>query len=342
MRPVWILAGATATGKTAVAQSIAESTGAAIVSADSMLVYSGMDIGTAKPTAAERGDVPYFGIDLATPDQPFSTGAWLAAVRAQIATLPPPSPADAAEPGHGIIVAGGTGLYIRALIDGIDAPRASAASREHWNAVLASGGVEALQSALRERAPSVFATMSESDRINPRRLTRALEIHDADACADSATCGVPAADAKQPPRIAVLSIEPATLGARIARRIERMFADGLLDEAERLRATYPALSDTAAAAIGYAEAFAVLNGSMSRDEAAERIAARTRQLAKRQRTWFRHQVEATPINASSGDVRAIANATIAAWRTTGPMWIPCGETEETRVAEIAQASGEAQ
>lgn len=324
-RPVWILAGPTATGKSAVAQAIAEKTGAAILSADSMLVYSGMDIGTAKPSPSERGTVRYLGIDLATPDKPFSTGAWLSAVREQLRALPAPSPSDSALPGHGVIVAGGTGLYIRALLGGLDAPTSDAASRDHAASLLAQGGVSALQSAIRSRSEAAFDSLSDSDRINPRRLTRALEILESRDASGASNEPFRAASRQPAPRIAVLAIDPATLAARIALRISRMFADGLAEEASRLRIAYPALSVTASAAIGYAEAFAMLDGALNREQAEERIAARTRQLAKRQRTWFRHQVDAVTIDASSGDVEAIAGATLAAWRETGPHWISCGK-----------------
>ncbi len=325
MRPAWILAGPTATGKSAVAQAIAERTGAVIISADSMLVYAGMDIGTAKPSPSERGSVRYLGIDLATPDTPFSTGAWLASVREGVRALPPPSPEDATIPGHGIIVAGGTGLYIRALLGGLDAPTSDTASRDHALSILAQGGIEELQSAIRSRSEAAFESLSESDRINPRRLTRVLEILESRVA--SGTSGEPfrAASQKQMPRLAVLSIDPAILASRIERRIAKMFVDGLAEEASRLRTAYPALSDTAAAAIGYAETFAMLDGLLTPDEAKERIAARTRQLAKRQRTWFRHQADAISIDASSGDIDAMVAATLSAWRNIGPHWINCEE-----------------
>ena len=110
--PTYCLAGATASGKTAVAQALAERLGLPILSADAMLVYAGMDIGTAKPTAAERGAVPYFGLDLVTPGEDFSAAAWLAEARR----------AQAASP-TGLIVAGGTGLYFSALLRGLDPTR---------------------------------------------------------------------------------------------------------------------------------------------------------------------------------------------------------------------------
>jgi tRNA dimethylallyltransferase len=309
-RPAWILAGCTATGKSALAQRIAEATGAAIVSADSMLVYRGMDIGTAKPTPAERGGVPYLGIDLATPAEPFSAGAWLKAVRRQLDALPPPSPDDSRLPGHGLVVVGGTGLYLRALLRGLDSPPSDAASRSAWQSCFAEGGVPALQAALRSQAPEALEALSGSDRINPRRLIRALEKQEAAA--------TPAARGKPQPTIrpcgiVTLSIPTVLLNERIAGRIAAMFDEGLPEEVARLRAAYPTWSSTAAAAIGYAEVAAMLDGAITRDEAMRRIATRTRRLAKRQRTWFRHQLESVPVDASSHDVAALEQAVLAAF-----------------------------
>ena len=149
-RPAYLLAGPTASGKSAIAAALAREMGARILSADSMLVYRGMDVGTAKPTPAERGSVPYFGIDCVEAGAPFSTGAWLAFVRRQMAAYEegkramtdgeekgigerkkspishPPSPisylASCGAEAPQLVVAGGTGLYVRALLGGLDAP----------------------------------------------------------------------------------------------------------------------------------------------------------------------------------------------------------------------------
>ena len=123
----WLLAGPTASGKSAVAQWIAERHGAAVLSADAMLVYRGMDIGTAKPSPAERGGVPYLGLDCVSPGEPFSTGDWLAHARRGLAALDPARP---------VIVAGGTGLYFRALLSGLDGEAADPARRVYWREFL--------------------------------------------------------------------------------------------------------------------------------------------------------------------------------------------------------------
>lgn len=319
-----ILVGPTAAGKSAVAQWIAERTGAPILSADSMLVYRGMDIGTAKPTPAERGDVPYFGIDLAYPSSPFSTGTWLSAVRRQLSARDFPAPRLPSSPTPQLIVAGGTGLYVKALLEGLDAPPSSDALRAKWRKVFEDGGLAALQAAIAER-PEATSLLPPGDALNPRRLIRALER--ADALADAPTRDGSGHSAVMPrdelvalspsPPVAGLILPRDRLAARIMDRIHRMFADGLVEEAAALRSS-GGLSETAAAAIGYAEALAVADGRMTIVEAKERVATRTRQLAKRQMTWFRHQLNVDWIEVGPSDSPATLGAkAMEIWRRNG-------------------------
>ncbi|MBM4162888.1 MAG: tRNA (adenosine(37)-N6)-dimethylallyltransferase MiaA [Lentisphaerae bacterium] len=296
----FILVGATATGKSAVAQILAERRGAAVVSADSMLVYRGLDIGTAKPSAAERGAVPYFGLDLADPSESNSAGAWLRAVtpafRAPAAAVP--------------IVVGGTGLYIRALLDGLDAPAAGGDARARWQGVLAAEGVPALQRALRARDPRALEALA--DPLNPRRLIRALERLDAGGGA------APRSAPPAGPLIVGLRMPRPVLHRRIRERAERMFAGGLAEEVRALRARFPVWSETARAAIGYAEAGAWLDGRMTRAEAIERTVIRTRQLAKRQETWFRHQAQVVWVDATGLEsAAALADRVNEQWEEHG-------------------------
>ncbi len=376
-----ILVGPTATGKSAVAQWIAERVGAPILSADSMLVYRGMDIGTAKPTPAERGDVPYFGIDCVDPGEPFSTGAWLSFVRRQLAEFQvsgarfqgleeggcftqhqtvKPSNRQTVKPS--LIVAGGTGLYIRALLFGLDAPPSDAAVRARWTALFESGGLSALRAAV-DANPAARALLSEGDLANPRRLIRALERAEAGRETPSAIgrtmfgqLGGGTSEAREPPCLAAPServaglggaeasppsfppggagrspsgqmVSPAVAGltmprpmlaARIERRIDKMFASGLIEEAVAVRETSGGLSSTACGAIGYAEALAVADGKMTRAEAAERIAARTRQLAKRQFTWFRHQLKVEWVEVGETDTPAtLGPKVLEVWKRNG-------------------------
>ena len=310
----WILAGATATGKTAVAQILAEQLGCAILSADAMLVYRGMDIGTAKPTAAERGAVPYFGLDLATPAETFSTGLWLADARRAFKTAGTSSQAVARAPlpASNLIVAGGTGLYIKALTDGLDGAASDPAARAHWQALFKREGLAALQQALAERAPDALASLA--DPSNPRRIIRALE-HVA------ASGGLPEQWKRDTSAssIAVLRLPREQLHTRIGRRVANMFRQGLVDEVRALRQSCPDWSPTASQAIGYAEACALIDGTLTQSEAAERIVIRTRQLAKRQETWFRHQTQAVWIDIDEADPPArIAQRVRGIWRQYGP------------------------
>ncbi len=295
------LVGPTAAGKTAIAHRLAERLDARILSADAMLVYRGMDIGTAKPTAAERRRFGYRGVDLADPDQRFSVGAYLAQARVL--------------PAGRWLVVGGTGLYVRGLIEGLDPlPAADAALRAEAEALLASGGVAALRERLAAIGPAHLAALADPQ--NPRRLARAYEL---------ARLGVPppgaARSAASPSvRLAGLAPDRAWLNARIARRVEDMFASGLVDEARRLRTTFGStLSETARKAIGYEEAFAVLDGASSQAEAQARTALRTRQYAKRQMTWFRHQAQVDwVIVGEATDANTVADAVAAAWERQGP------------------------
>ena len=270
--PRCCLAGATATGKSALVQALAERTGAAILSADAMLVYRGMDIGTAKPSAEERARVPYYGLDCVAPDEPFSTAAWLDCAHA--------AQAQCEREGRALYVTGGTGLYFSALLRGLDPapPRDSALAAE----------LEALSpDELRARLARHRVTLPPAEAQNPRRLVRALELLERGHPLPSAWLGAP-----KPPLLA-LTWERSLLHERIAWRVDQMFREGLLDEAEALRAHFPEWSRTACQAIGYAEAFACLDGRLSREAARERIIIRTRQLARRQETYFRHQFAVT-------------------------------------------------
>ncbi len=256
-----------------------------------MLVYRGMDIGTAKPSAVERGAVPYFGIDLADPSEPYSAGTWVRAVTPAFRALSAGVP----------IVVGGTGLYIRALLAGLDVPAADSEARTHWQGILAAEGVPALQQALIARDPHALDHLA--DPLNPRRLIRALERLDA----GGGTVEAPAGRGPAPliaPRIVGLRVPRPVLHRRIRERAERMFANGLAEEVRALRARFPVWSDTARAAIGYAEAAAWIDGGMTRADAIERTVIRTRQLAKRQETWFRHQTSVVWVDATGSESAA--------------------------------------
>ena len=286
------LVGPTASGKSALAHHLAYSLEKSVVSADSMNLYRGMDIGTAKPTRHERQQVTYYGIDQVEPSQTSHVADWLAKVK--------PAWHGESVP----IVSGGSGLYLSALIKGLDqAPAMDPIRRkalEKWD-------LSALQQEAMRVADKGYEQMTSDDQLNPRRLIRLIE-----RGATSLSCW-------QHPKKATLiglSWPREVLHARIEQRVEEMYAHGLLEEAQRV--VENGLSETAAQAIGYAEAIACLSGKMRAEEAQERTVIRTRQLAKRQMTWFRNQLDVVWVECSAQmSVEQLAQAVEAGWRKTG-------------------------
>lgn len=270
-RPTAFLLGApTASGKSAVALRLAERFGLEIVSGDAMQVYRGLDVGTAKPTAAERARVPHHLIDVVAADRPFSVADWVP--RAEDAVL------DAARRGRACLVVGGTGFYLQALAEGLPTtPPADPEAQASLWARLEADGVDALASELAAAAPED----AERAQRNPRRLVRALEVL-------TRTGRPPSAFPRRPPRVRVdrtwLLPSMEELEPRIAARARAMLDAGLAAEAAALD---PASLATASQAIGYAEAAALARGEATREETLAAIVAATRRYARRQRTWFR-------------------------------------------------------
>lgn len=310
----YFLVGPTAAGKTAVAQCLAERHGLAVLSADSMLVYRGMDVGTAKPTARERGRTVYGGLDLVTPDRDFSVWQYReAALRFAAAQR---------RAGRGLVVAGGTGLYVRALLGGLDAAAPTdPARRAHWEDVLEREGVDALRAALQRLRPDLLAGLA--DPHNPRRVLRALERAEAGAGSPERTWRADPANPR--PMLCGLELPAAALTERIERRARNMFDQGLIEEVQRLCAQWPRWSRTARQAIGYAEAIEVIDGRASLDEARLTTIARTRRLAKKQRTWFRRQESVEWVQAGPDEaLDALAARVWEAWQKHGPGTIVTG------------------
>ena len=291
----FVLVGPTASGKSAVTQLLAEKSGASIVSADSMNIYRGMDIGTAKPSPEERARVKTFGMDLAEPTEPFSVGDWLNAVRPAFGVTQTP------------IVAGGTGLYVKCLLQGLDdLPSADEKLRQRTENMTLSE----LQAETQKAAPEAYAALA--DKENPRRLIRLIErsCRPGDLTRRSWKTEMPV--------VIGLSVERDELHRRISGRVNKMYADGLLEEARGLIDLK--LSSTAQHAIGYAEAFSVLRGEMTEAEAKEKTIIRTRQLSKRQMTWFRHQLTVEWIETSGfPDIGSLAEKVFNVWKASGPV-----------------------
>jgi tRNA dimethylallyltransferase len=287
--PLIVIAGATATGKTDLALALAHDIpNAEIVSADSRQVYRGMDIATAKPTAAEQAAAPHHCLDLVDPDQPFSVADYQRAALEALAGI-------AARSGTALLV-GGTGLYLRAIARGLplDQRDADASVRAELEARFEMTGLQPLVTELRALDPGAAAAI---DLHNPRRVIRALERGLVTGSALPPTPrGYPA------PRLWLgLSLDPSRHRERIEQRIKEHFAAGLLEEADRLRHTYPERSK-AFSAMGYREAFDVLAGRSSTEDAMATDAARTWAYARRQGTWFRAEsdIEWLPPGEATG------------------------------------------
>jgi tRNA dimethylallyltransferase len=302
-RKAWFLVGPTAVGKTAVAQWLAEREGFDILSADSMLVYQGMDIGTAKPDPEDRARVRYHGLDLCAPDRTFSVWDYRRCALEALDRI--------RACGRKPLVAGGSGLYIKSLTDGLaPKPGADAALRCRWEAAGREPGIEALQAAVRTANPERYEALA--DKENPRRLIRALETAHADGSASWKA-------ARERTPLVGLALATAELNSRIEARVRGMYRRGLADEVRDLLARFPELSATARQAIGYAEAIEYVSGRCSRAEAEERTIVRTRQLAKRQRTWFRHQADVRWIQIEPAmSLETVAGLVLAQWRALGP------------------------
>ena len=282
----WFLSGPTGAGKSALAIPLARRLGAEIVSVDSMAVYRGLDVGTAKPSAADRARVPHHGLDLVSPADTFTVAAWL--------TVAATAVADCRARGRAVLFVGGTPLYLRALRDGLALlPPADAEVRAELAAAAAADGPEALHARLASLDPTAAARIHPRDT---RRLVRALEVATLTGRPLSAA-HTPEPDPLFESRLMILDVSRATLAARIDRRVEAMFTGGLVEETAAALRAPGGIGPTAGQAAGYTEAIDLIAGRIDRAEAVRRTQVRTRQLAKRQRTWLRSFKDATWIGA---------------------------------------------
>lgn len=294
--PLWVIAGPTASGKTALGIELARRLGAEIVSADSQQVYRHFDIGTAKPSPAELAAVPHHLVSVVEPNEPFSAARYQALADAAIASI--------RARGKQVVVVGGTGLYLRVLLRGVmSAPGADPALRARLEEEARARGREALHARLAEVDPETAAKLPPTDFV---RVSRALELH--------ALTGVKAselrarhafAEDRYLHRFFVLSPPRAELYAAIDRRTRAMFDAGLEDEVRRLvargfRDAPPMRS------VGYAEALALVDGELTREEAVLEVAKKTRHYAKRQLTWFRKEPGARFVEPPYREVLAAA------------------------------------
>lgn len=287
--PVACLLGPTGSGKSALAMALAEALPLEIVSMDSAQVYRGMDVGTAKPTSAERARVPHHLVDVIDPHQRYSAARFrenaIAAIR------------EIRARGRLPLVVGGTMLYYRALAEGFDdLPEANPEVRAAIDAQAAREGWPAVHAELAKVDPATAVRLQPTDA---QRLQRALEIWRLTGRPMSAQIGTRASSAPVALRaFAVPTPDRAALHARLAERFDAMLAAGLVDELRELRVRFPLLPELPSMrCVGYRQAWEFLEGRCSAAELRERGIAATRQLAKRQLTWlrsFRGVEEATP------------------------------------------------
>jgi tRNA dimethylallyltransferase len=316
-RVVVALVGCTASGKTAVGELVARGLDGEVVCADSRQVFRELDVGTGKPSAAERAARPHHLFDSlsvaaygpAAGDAARATAGWYArAARAACAAVH--------ARGRVPVLVGGSGLYLRAAREGLaPTPEVDPAIRERLQSELAARGAAALHLQLVDRDPAAARVIHAADA---QRITRALEVIESTGHGLGWWREQPATAAVEGEWHAfLLAVPPEELRRRIERRTRWMFENGLIDETraliqQRLR---PAL--TALRAIGYDEALALIVGDVARPDAELRTRLRTAQLAKRQRTWFRHQMRAERIEASGASDEQLAARVIAHVRRAG-------------------------
>lgn len=304
--PVVCIVGPTASGKTDVAQLVAKAIDGEVVSADSMQVYTGMDIGTGKLPVEQR-IVAHHGFDLVDPGEPFSAALFQDYARSCFR--------DIDTRGKRSVLAGGTGFYVRAAIDAYEFPEGEQVGnpvRDRWNAFAQQQGSEALWNELRAVDEKSAAVIPPAD---VKRVVRAFEL---------LAEGKSYADQKEklahiqqlvPAVFFGLAVDPDILRNRIRARVDGMVDTGLVDEVRGLLQFGFRDGVTAPSAIGYKEVVSALDGDISLDEAIESIKVATCRYAKRQRTWFRKDSRIQWLCADSGDTESLAAEVLAALDT---------------------------
>lgn len=281
------LCGPTAAGKTTAAILLAHELNAEIVSLDSMAVYCGMDIGTAKPSLQERSQVPHHLIDLVPPDSDFSVADFLDHAAQAVEQI--------LAAGRVPLFVGGTGLYLRAVLRGMsEGPAADSELRGWWQQQSELLGPDWLHEQLRERDPVTAARLHPNDR---RRMIRAIEYFEITGAPISSVQSHTGVEPENRPRmVAWLNPPRPWLRERIRLRIQRMMQAGWLQETEMLLKSEHPPGKTASQALGYRELIAWLRQGGDLDETVEQICTATRQFAKRQCTWFRGLEECTAVD----------------------------------------------
>jgi tRNA dimethylallyltransferase len=287
--------GPTASGKSALSIALARELGAEVVNADSMQLYRGMDIGTAKLTVAERAGVPHHLLDI-----------WPVTMTAAVAeyqTLARAAIDDILARGRVPLLVGGSGLYIRAVLEEFEFPGTDPAVRARLEAELAAGGPAPLYERLRGWDPLAAEKILPS---NGRRIVRALEV--IELTGRPFTASLPAPTPHYPSVQIGVDRDPEALDERIARRVDLMWASGLVDEVRGLDGLRDGL--TAGRALGYQQALAQIDGLLTEEQAKEETVRGTRRFVRRQRSWFRRDPAITWLDGASD--RLVADALAAA------------------------------
>ncbi len=275
MSKVIVICGATATGKSDIALDVAERIGAEIINADSMQLYRGMDIGTAKLKVSERREIPHHLLDVLDVTED-STVAWYQErARAAIAEIH--------QRGHHAIIVGGTGLYIKAILDDLNFPETDPQVRANLEKLGEEFGANYLFERLQELDPAASLAI---DRANIRRIIRALEV--IEITGKPFTANLPREDSSRFPDALQfgLVMDREHLRDRIDLRVDHMWQEGFVAEVDELIAHGIRRGTTAQRALGYAQILAMRDGTLSEDEAKEETKRASRQYARRQETWF--------------------------------------------------------
>jgi tRNA dimethylallyltransferase len=293
LKEAWYLTGATASGKSSLALELAERMGAEILSVDSMAIYRGMDIGTAKPDAAMQRRVAHHLIDLVDPTEEFSVSQYVLAAHRKAAEI--------RSRGMQVLLVGGTPLYLKTLLRGMFlGPPGDPAFRNEVEQEVQRHGIESLRQRLWQVDPLAAHRILPGDW---RRMIRALEV--------ARATGRPLShwqtqferiDSQQRRRAFVLKWPREQIHHRVNQRVHQMILDGLVDEVKGLRERFGSLGRTASQAVGYQEIAQVLDGSLPLKDAIPKIQARSRQFVRRQEIWFRSIDELTPLEAGSANL----------------------------------------
>ena len=296
--------GATATGKSDLAVDLALAIGGEVVNADSMQLYAGMDVGTAKLTVEERRGVPHHVLDVWDVRRTASVAEYQVLARTAID--------DVVDRGRTTVLVGGSGLYVRAVLDPIDFPGTDAQARAALEAELESLGPTALHERLAALDPAAAAAIQPA---NGRRIVRALEVV---SMRGSFTATLPVYEYVRPTLQVGMAVDRATLDRRIDERVDRMWASGLVAEVEALAGRGLREGRTASRALGYAQVLAQLSGELTAPEARAATALATRRFARKQDSWFRRDPRVVWIESGAGaldsavaQVRSVAPGAVA-------------------------------